>query len=170
MKYDKVFINIKDKLNNIRLGYRDKNGNVYSGFRYDFKDIFYLQSPKQLLESKIGCCFDQVELERELVTKLNVECRTYFMMYPDDEMEYAHSFLIYKDKKNYYWLENSWFCYNGIHIYDSKEELFEDIMNKFVDTIPNGDIRKLKLYMYEKPKFGINYAKLLTHFVNSKKC
>ena len=78
--------------------------------------------------------------------------------------------MIYKDKKNYYWLENSWFCYNGIHIYDSKEELFEDIMNKFVDTIPNGDIRKLKLYMYEKPKFGINYAKLLTHFVNSKKC
>ena len=53
------------------------------------------------LESGIGLCFDQVELERELVTKLDVDCRTYFMMYPDDKMDYAHTFLIYKDSKKY---------------------------------------------------------------------
>ncbi|MGN1371709.1 MAG: GNAT family N-acetyltransferase [Candidatus Coprovivens sp.] len=170
MKYDKVYINIKDKLDGIKLGYRDKEGNYYSGFKYNFKDIYYLQSPKQLLESKVGCCFDQVELERDLVSKLNVDCRTYYMMYSDDVVDYAHTFLIYKDSKKYYWLENAWLKYKGVHVYDSKEELFEDIVGKFVNTIPNGNINKIKLFMYDKPRFGLNYSKLLAHFINSKKC
>ena len=170
MKYDKVYINIKDKLDGIKLGYRDKEGNFYSGFKYNFKDIYYLQSPKQLLESKVGCCFDQVELERELVSKLNVDCRTYYMMYPDDTVDYAHTFLIYKDSKKYYWLENAWLKYKGVHVYDSKDELFEDIVSKFVNTIPNGSINRIKLFMYDKPRAGLNYTKLLSHFINSKKC
>lgn len=170
MKYDRVYINIQEKLDDIKLGYRDKNGNLYSGFKYDFKEVYYLQSPKQLLESKVGCCFDQVELERELVTKLDVDCRTYFMMYPDDNMDYAHTFLIYKDSKKYYWLENAWVKYKGVHVYDSKDELFDDVMKKFVETIPAGDVKKLKMFMYDKPRAGINYGKLFSHFINSKKC
>ena len=170
MKYDRVYINIQEKLDDIKLGYRDKNGNLYSGFKYDFKEVYYLQSPKQLLESNVGCCFDQVELERELVTKLDVDCRTYFMMYPDDNMDYAHTFLIYKDSKKYYWLENAWVKYKGVHVYDSKDELFDDVMKKFVETIPDGDVKKLKMFMYDKPRAGINYGKLFSHFINSKKC
>lgn len=170
MKYDKVYVNINDKLKNIKLGYRDKNGNLYSSFNSDFKEIFYLQSSKQLLESNVGSCFDQVELERELINKLDVDCRTYFMMYPDDKMDYAHTFLIYKDNKYYYWLENAWYKYKGVHVFDNKDELFEDIMKKFIKTIPDGDIKKIKLFMYDKPRAGINYSKLLSHFINSKKC
>lgn len=170
MKYDKVYINIKDKLNDIKLGYRDKNGNLYSGFSRNFKELFYLQSPKQLLDSKVGCCFEQVELERELVSKLGADFRTYFMMYPDDNIDYAHTFLIYKDSKKYYWLENAWIKYKGVHMYDSKDDLLIDVTKKFIDTIPDGDIKKLKMFMYDKPRYGINYSKLLSHFINSKKC
>ncbi len=170
MKYDSVYIYLQERLKDIKLGYRDKNGNLYSGFRYDFKDVFYLQSPKQLLESKVGTCFDQVELERDLVSKLGVDCRTYFMMYTDDKFDCAHTFLIYKDTKKYYWLENAWVKYKGVHIYSSKEELFDDVINKFIETIPDGEIKKVKMYMYDKPRFGINYTKLLSHFINSKKC
>lgn len=170
MKYDRVYINIKDKLNDIKLGYRDKNGNLYSGFSRNFKELFYLQSPKQLLESKVGCCFEQVEFERELISKLGADFRTYFMMYPDDNIDYAHTFLIYKDSKKYYWLENAWIKYKGVHMYDSKDDLLIDVTKKFIDTIPDGDIKKLKMFMYDKPRYGINYSKLLSHFINSKKC
>ncbi len=170
MKYDRVYINIKDKLSNIKLGYRDKNGSLYSGFNKNFKELFYLQSPKQLLETRVGCCFEQVELERELVSKLGADFRTYFMMYPDDNMDYAHTFLIYKDSKKYYWLENAWIKYKGVHMYDSKDELLIDVTKKFIDTIPNGEIKKIKMFMYDKPRYGINYSKLLSHFINSKKC
>ncbi len=168
MKCDCVYINIKDKLSEIKLGYRDKDGNKYAGFKWNFKDIFYLQNPKQLMESKVGTCFDQVELERELVTKLGVDLRTYFIHYPDDKMDISHSFLIYKDTKKYYWIENAWLKYKGLHIYDTKKELFDDVLHKFVDTIPDGDFKKVKMYMYEKPRFGINYGKYLSHCINGR--
>ena len=92
------------------------------------------------------------------------------MMYPDDDLDYAHTFLIYKDSKKYYWIENAWYKYKGIHVYDSKDELFDDVLGKFIGTIPNGDVKKIKLYMYDKPRFGISYAKLLSHYINSVKC
>ncbi len=168
MKYDKVYESIRDKLTDIKLGYRDKAGNIYGNFRYDFKDNFYLQSPKQLLEGKIGSCFDQVELERELVTKAGGECRSYFLFYPDEEMDISHAILVYKDQRNYYWLENSWFRYKGLHIYDSKEELFDDVIHKFVSTIPGGEYNKIKLYVYDKPRYGINYIKLLSNCINGR--
>lgn len=168
MKCDCVYINIKDKLSDIKIGYRDKDGNKYAGFKWNFKDIFYLQNPKQLMESKVGTSFEQVELERELITKLGIDLRTYFIHYPDDKMDISHSFLIYKDTKKYYWVENAWLKYRGLHIYDTKEELFDDVLHKFVNTIPNGDFKKVKMYLYDKPRFGINYSKYLSHCISGR--
>ena len=167
-KYDGVYNSIKDKLTDIKIGYKDKNGELCSGFNSMFKENYYLQTPKSLLESKVGLCFDQVELQRELITKLDVDCRTYFINYPDDKMDYSHSFLIYKDAKKYYWMENAWLKHRGLHMYDSKDDLFDDVLSKFVDTIPNGDIKKVKMYMFEKPRAGINYSKYLSHCINGR--
>lgn len=167
-KYDNVYTNIKDKLNTIKLGYRDKDGNLYSAFKWNFKEIFYLQNPKQLIESKIGTCFEQVELERELISKLGVDLRTYFIHYPSENYDIAHSFLIYKDSKKYYWVENAWLKYKGLHVYNTKEELFNDVLEKFVETIPDGEFKKVKMYLYEKPRFGINYIKYLSHCINGR--
>ncbi len=168
LKYDSVYINVREKLDEIKFGYRDKNGSLYSGFDRDFKDNYYLQSPKQLLESRVGIAFDVVELERDLVSKLNAEYRTYFMYYPDDDMDYAHAFLIYKDSKKYYWLENSWLKYKGVHIYDTKDDLLSDVLEKFVKTIKDGDIKKVKLFIYDKPRSGIGYVKYFSHCINSR--
>ena len=168
LKYDKVYENVKDKLVDIKLGYKDKNGNTCGNFRWDFKEMYSLQSPKQLLESKIGCCFDQVELERELVNKAGGESRSYYISYPDDDYDISHAILIYKDSKKYYWLENAWLKYKGLHIYDTKEELFDDVLHKFVATIPNGDFNKVKLYAYDKPRSGINFIKFLSNCINGR--
>lgn len=168
LKCDSVYNTVKEKISNIRLGYRDKDGNLYSGFKWNFKDVFYFQSPKQLLDSKIGTCFEQVELERDIISKLGVDLRTYFIHYPSDTYDIAHAFLIYKDAKKYYWLENAWLKYKGLHIYTTKEELFNDVLNKFVATIPNGEFKKVKLYLYERPRFGINYIKYLSHCINGR--
>ncbi len=168
LKYDGVYQDIKENISDIKLGYKDKDGNLCSGFNVDFKEKYYLQTPKSLLETKVGLCFDQVELERELVTKLGVDCRTYFLTYPDDKMEYSHAFLIYKDSQKYYWIENAWMKYKGLHMYDSKDDLFDDILKKFVRTIKLGDIRKVKMFMFEKPRAGINYSKYVAHCINGR--
>ena len=168
LKYDGVYNLIKEKLEDIKLGYKDKDGNFCSDYDKDFKERYYLQTAKSLLESKVGLCFDQVELERELITKLDVDCRTYFITYPDDKVDYGHSFLIYKDSKKYYWIENAWLQYRGLHVYDSKDDLFDDVLGKFVKTIPLGDIRRIKMYMFDKPRAGINYSKYYSHCVNGR--
>lgn len=168
MKCNYVYYEIKDKLAELKLGYRDREGNFYVGFKNNFKESFYLQSPKQLAESKIGTCFEQVEYERDLISKMNVELRTYFINYPCDNYDMSHAFLIYKDNQKYYWLENAWVKYKGVHIYDSKEQLFLDVLTKFVATIPNGEFKKVRLYMYEKPRFGINYAKFLSNCISNR--
>ena len=168
LKYDGVYNVIKDKIIDIKLGYKDKDGNLCSGFNSDFKEKYYLQTPKSLLECKVGLCFDQVELERELVTKLDVDCRTYFITYPDDKMDYSHAFLIYKDKKRYYWIENAWLKYKGLHTYECKDDLFDDVLSKFVETIPDGDIKRIKMYMFDKPRAGVNYTKYLSHCLNGR--
>ena len=167
-KYENVYNEIKDKLASIKLGYRDKQGSKYSCYVDNFKEIFYLQSPKQLLESKIGCCFDQVELERELISRLDVDCRSYFILYPHDDLDITHTFLIYKDSKMYYWVENAWLKYKGLHVYSNKNELFDDVLSKFVATIPDGDFKKVKLFLYEKPRYGINYSKFLSNCMSNR--
>ncbi len=168
MKCDNIYEHMMDKMEGIKLGYRDQEGRYIASFDSDFKDNFYLQRPVQLLASKVGTCFDQVELERELLSSYGVESRTYLLTYPDDKYDIAHSFLIYKDNKHYYWVENSWYKYKGLHIYDSKNDLLEDVMHKFVQTIDDGRISEVKLYMYDKPVFGTNYIKFFKHCLNSK--
>lgn len=168
MKYDNFYDLIKEKLKNVKLGYRDKEGNKYLGYRKNFKNEFYLQSPKQLLESQIGTCFDQVELEREIATRLEIDYRTYYICYPNDKYDISHTFLIYKDHKKYYWVENAWLEYRGLHSYDSKEALLNDVVKKFISTIENGELKRVKLFVYDKPRYGINYAKYINNCVSGK--
>lgn len=168
MKSDNVYESIKSKLDEIKLGYRDKNGLYHVNFKDNFKEMFYLQSPRQLAESKVGSCFDQVEYEREIVSKLGVDSRTYFILYPDNEYDMSHTFLIYKDSKKYYWVENAWLKYKGLHMYDNKKDLLDDVLKKFVSTIPDGEMSKVKLYMYEKPRMGISYSKFLSNCINGR--
>ena len=53
-------------------------------------------------------------------------------------------------------------------MYDSKDDLFDDVLCKFVETIPDGDVRRVKMYMYDKPRAGINYTKYLAHCLNGR--
>lgn len=168
MKCDNVYCRIKDQLNELKLGYRNYEGNFFASFNESFRENYYLQSPRQLQESKIGTCFDQVELERELISKLGVDLRTYFIHYPSEKYDISHSFLIYKDTKRYYWVENAWLKYKGLHSYRTKEELFNDVLKKFIATIPGGDFRRVKLYAYARPRYGINYVKYLSHCINGR--
>ena len=166
LKYDSINSGVMQEMEHIKIGYVDKNGKRYLNPTRWFRDEYYLQSAKEVLESGIGLCFDQVELERELISKMGVPLRTYYVSYPDKD--YAHTFLVYKDNDKYYWFEHAWIKYRGIHEYDTKDELLLDVLNKYINTIPGGDYSKLKLYQYEKPRHGINYSKFLDNVINNK--
>ncbi len=168
MRTNDVAPKILQQMENIKNGYADRKGNYYHTCKEDFYDVYYLQKPVDLMESNVGLCFDQVELERYLLNKYDVELRTYYLIYQDGLLGPAHSFLLYKDNGKYYWLENSWYKYRGIHEYESKESAFLDITKKFGQTITDFKKDKLKLYEFEKPRSGSGYEKYKVNAFNGK--
>ena len=161
MKYD-FLISLQEYLDGIKHGYCDINGNKYITFHDKFKEEYCLQRPEEVLENKMGINFDLVELERDILSKRDVDLRTYLMMNSNKDEDMAHAFLVYKDDKYYYWYEYSWFKYRGIHRYNSKENLFRDVLNKYSKVI-DSEVEDIKLYMYDKPRYGINYNKFIRH-------
>lgn len=144
-------------MSNIQYGFKDKEGNNLflnqERWNKDFSFFYYLQTPEELLETKCGICWDQVELERKLFFNSQIINKTYFIFTHIDGILPSHTFLIYCNDNKYYWFEHSWSQYIGIHEYDSDLKLLQDVANKF-----RKKYCKLKqntvlyLYEYQAPK------------------
>ena len=156
-------LEIMDELRNIEYGFKDKNGaNLINSESWDknFYNFYYLLSPEELLHSKCGVCWDQVELERKLFNDANINCDTYFIYIDDNENLPSHTFLIFQLNDKYYWFEHSWYDMKGIHEYNNIKALLNDVKNKFIDSIKNEINSNLNyetfIYKYNKPKYHIS--------------
>jgi len=91
---------------------------ITSTIKYDnhTDDEYKIKSIDQILKTREGICYDIVELERELFTKLHYEFKTFFAYQglPIDEHP-THTFLVFKENNKYYWFESSWESYRAIH-------------------------------------------------------
>ena len=166
--YDEIYTKLNQELRDVKFGYVDKKGNKHLEIDKEFKDIYYLQSPEELKDSKVGLSFDLVEFERNFVYKRNIKHQTYFMLYPSNDTSLSHSFLVYKVGDKYYWYEYSWLKFRGLHEYKRLEELYIDVLKKFTKLVKDGKYSKVKLYEYNKPKHGINYTKFLSNSINTR--
>ena len=149
-------------MDNIAYGFVGKNGkkyyDMYSDEWNDWSNECIVQTGEEVLESKTGTCWDQVELERYLFEKENVPFKTYFIVHYDSNKCPSHTFLIYESDGNFYWFEHSWELYRGIHVFKSELEAIRDIRDKFIKSELNGQYEpeNLCIYLYNKPKYGIN--------------
>ena len=153
-----------EKINNIKYGWVDKDHNIHIDDYDTFSDDYRLQSPEEVLESKVGVCWDQVELERELFKDYE-NVKTYFIVHYDDAKCPTHTFLTYTKDGKVYWFEHAWEMYRGVHEYASIRELLKDVRSKFIDCEIHGDYQKDKLVIHEysKPKYGIGVIDFFTH-------
>lgn len=158
-------------MNDIKYGYLDINGNIHYVIDEDFGSLYTLQSPGETLNNKVGVCWDQVELERYLFEKENIEFRTYFIVYYSYNICPTHTFLIYNIDNNYYWFEHSWKKYRGIRKYSSENSVLNDIKEKFInDELNNNyDDTNLFIFKYSKPRYGINLLEFYHHCENGEK-
>lgn len=148
---------IYNELEKIEYGFRDENNDnildVYpQKWENDFQNFYFLQTPDELLKSKCGVCWDQVELERKLFSDINMETKSYFIYIVDKDMLPSHTFITYECDDKYYWFEHSWGVYAGIHEYNKFSELLDDIESKFIESHP--EVNKgslLYIYEYKKP-------------------
>lgn len=153
---------IMEIMDSIEYGFPDKDGNnIINNIQYYdeyFNEFYYLQSPEELLNSKIGVCWCQVELERKLFKdKLGIDITSYWICTYDNDNLPSHTFAVYTLNNRFYWFEHSWNKYKGIHIYDSLNELLNDIKIKHLNDHPEVSKNALTLiYKYDKPKYHIS--------------
>ena len=94
--------------NNITYGFVGNNNKVYidqeSNDWNDWYDVCIVQNGNQVLESNVGICWDQVELERLWFSKHNYNFVTIFIWFSVDyKNNYpTHSFLLFEEKINKY--------------------------------------------------------------------
>ena len=153
------------ELNNIKYGYVDKDGNIHIRVDDHFSNDYRLQSPEEVLNSRVGVCWDQVELERYLFDKKGISFNTYYIAHYDNDKCPTHTFLIYKENKKYYWYEHSWELFRGIHEFKSELEAIKDITDKFIKNEIKGEFepKNLCIYKYNKPKYGITPLEFSKH-------
>ena len=103
--------------------------NYQSSFSY--KEFTVLKSHDEVEESKSGSCHDQVMYELQELRNIGINPKALFLMVIDENGQGydTHSFVYYKNDDFYYWYENAWEQYRGIHKYKSFNEMLDDIKN-----------------------------------------
>ena len=164
---------IMESMAGIEYGFLDENGNniINDTKKWDeeFFEFYFLQSYEELLKTKCGVCFDQVEFERYIFNKNNVEVKTYFIVTYDNDMLPSHTFLTYEKNKKYYWFEHSWGIYRGIHEYNSLQDLLKDVKEKFINFNKTSKDAETSIYEYSIPPKHLSCMEFYNHCESSKK-
>lgn len=165
---------IMNVMEEIEYGFLDNNGNNICDnvdLEDTFNKVYYLMSPEELLNKKIGVCWDQVELERKLFEENNIKNETYFIYIDDKNNLPSHTFLVYYADNKAYWFEHSWFDEKGIHEYNNLNDLLNDVEIKFIKSreneVPKG--LDVHIYKYNKPNYNISCNDFYNYIFTQKK-
>lgn len=119
---------------------------------------YSLQTPEELLNTKFGICYDQVELERKWFEDNGYKVHTYYTPF------HNHCFLVFVDENGYNWFERTIKEYNGIHTEKTKEKLLEYYKNI---QLANIDVKNMKFYEYDNVKFHCNFDEFINNIKNN---
>lgn len=169
-------LNFMDK--NINYGYLGKNKKIYHFGDINFDEEWYeeyiLSSASDLLNNKVGNCWDQVEFERDWFEKRNYEFKTFYIMVdlPYNNPYPTHSYLAYKDNDKWYYFENSDFDNRGIYEFNNIDELVNFQKEKHIELLKKYNIKdeeldKLIIKEFTKPKENINAKEYIEHIMNT---
>ena len=159
-------------MSEIEYGWVDKNKNFHKELGEDFEENYQLQSPSELLKSKVGVCYDQVELERYYFSSHIEKVMTYCIIYEahDHHKTRTHTFLVYEKNGKYYWFEHAWEKFQGIHEYPSLMDLFFDVKEKFIPDQVKEEIEENTIYFfeYQKPSRHLSAQEFFEHIIHGK--
>ena len=182
MEFDKI--NSPQELldfmsNNIQYGFIGKNGKKYidqdSEEWNDWYEECLVQTGEQVLKTKIGTCWDQVELERLWFEKRNYEIKTIFIWFDlNYENNYpTHTILLYKKDKKWYWFENAFDTCKGTHEFNTVKEAIECVKEKQLEyaisigVVKETDKQYLKDWEYSKLEKSLSVSEYLKHILSN---
>lgn len=158
-------------------GYFGKDGRVFLPTDMDFDDSWYLnyqlQNVDNILETRIGNCFDMVEFERAWFFSHGYQIKTFFEMVRVDYINSypMHSFLVYQKDTSWFLFEFSDIKHRGIFKFFSLSELLECQCSNYVSILKENSISKKELESivlkeYCKPQYGISAEVYLKHVLD----
>lgn len=155
---------VNEKMNDIEYGWIDKDGNRHKKID-GFGEEYILQMPDQLLKSKLGVCWDQVELERKLFAEKKIKTNTYFIVHYDGDKCPTHTFILFEHNKKTYWHEHSWSPMRGVHEYENEGDALKDVRAKFIDGELQGKFNpnNLIIYKYSAPNKNLSCPEFYAH-------
>lgn len=131
----------------------------------DFFNEYRLQSPEQLIRSKVGVCWDQTEFERKWFSDHNYSNMVVYIEIDDGMNCPSHTFLIYRDRINtnrVLWFEHSWGQMKGIHKYSSIQDCISDVCDKH-KTFTKANGKLIVKNMSIPPKVGSTCEEFMNH-------
>ena len=157
-------------MNSIKYGWVDKKGKKHINDYGTFSNEYILQSPEDLIKSKLGVCWDQVELERYYFKDINCNVKTFFIVHYDNKNCPTHTFLTFEKDDKFYWFEHSWEKFRGIHKYETLNNLLKDVKEKFIhfELNDNYNEESLAIHEYNKPRYNISVQEFYAHCDSGK--
>ena len=183
MKYENIKMPeelLKFMDENISYGYLDKNGKIHriqdKDFNEDWFNLYRLENNQDVLNTKVGNCFDQVEFERTWFINNGYEIKTIFeMVLLDYENPYPmHSFLAYKEYNKWYLFEHADFANKGIRGFNNILDLINyqlytyKIFLKKDFKIKDEELEKIYMSYFEEPKNHANEEEYIEFVTRGK--
>lgn len=165
----KSIIDLQATLNELKIksGYKAKDGKIYQENEIVdevWTNNYVLQTPNEVLKSKVGVCWDFVEIYREWAKENKIDYKTFFIEYNPtlipNAWDYAtHTILIYKSNNKLFWFDNAYQFPSKLNEYDNMEELIDDFVGKhaYSSSKALNEVEKyyLDVYQYDEPPFGL---------------
>lgn len=167
MKYAEEIMKLMDEIN---YGWVDKDGNSHTKLQ-DMINMYMLQTPEEIMNSKVGVCWDQVELERYYFKEKGIDIKSHFIVYFDNKKFPCHTFISFEDNNKYYWFEHAWSEHKGIKEFNSEKELLNEVKKHFIEIeLKDGyDDKYIFVFNYSKPDKKLNTLEFYDHCQKSIK-
>lgn len=140
--------------NNFDYGFVDKfTGNHYYDIDNKNYQLYRTSFPCELLNNKIGVCWDYVELERDIFTKLNIPHKVVYVEL-DNITNDTHTFLIYKHNNLFKYFEYSFLNYKGIYSFKNINSILDFV---YTNMIKKYDNKRLDIAMIKQLNEPYNF-------------
>ncbi len=165
---------------NLTYGVVDKKGNkIFDSNLDEFQEAcnndWILQSPQQILDSGVGHCYDQVEVERAWFAQKGYNFFTFWISAYQPEIEnsgFSHTYLVFEDNNKWYLFEHADASFRGIYEFDNIKDAVKFQADHQVDyakqIVQPKSGYSVCIKQFDKPQVNINMQQYLQHIDASK--
>lgn len=155
----------------IKYGWVGYDGEKHEKIGKKFAEEYRLQLKSDLLSTKLGVCWDQVEYEAWVLGDTCEFKRIAFVYYGEKEMP-SHTFIVVHENNDWFWLEHAWGRKAGVYKFGSLEELLKAAMKDWIKDFPlpdDYDKDRIAIYDYPEPLMNLSSDEFYRHLETGKK-